>query len=134
MDYRSRAVAFYTYYAPEKVDGVDAQLAKYEGSEEAFFEALVSKYGPEPEYYNYDENESNTNGDESLAFRDRVIALYTQYAPDKLANVDAQLEKYRGQEEALIAALVSKYGPEPSGAAGASPDYRSRVVSIYEQY
>lgn len=44
-----RLVAFYEKYVPEKVDGVPALLEKYSGKEEKLFEALVKKYGPEPE-------------------------------------------------------------------------------------
>eukprot|EP00584_Thalassiosira_punctigera_P005603 CAMPEP_0172530478 /NCGR_PEP_ID=MMETSP1067-20121228/4204_1 /TAXON_ID=265564 ORGANISM="Thalassiosira punctigera, Strain Tpunct2005C2" /NCGR_SAMPLE_ID=MMETSP1067 /ASSEMBLY_ACC=CAM_ASM_000444 /LENGTH=261 /DNA_ID=CAMNT_0013314697 /DNA_START=104 /DNA_END=889 /DNA_ORIENTATION=+ len=50
---RERLVAFYTKYMPEKLDGIDAILEKYEGKEDKLFKALVKKYGPEPEdpYY-----------------------------------------------------------------------------------
>lgn len=44
-----RLVAFYKEYMPEKVDGVPALLEKYAGKEDKLFEALVKKYGPEPE-------------------------------------------------------------------------------------
>ncbi|RNC58294.1 hypothetical protein TcCL_ESM04101 [Trypanosoma cruzi] len=150
--YRQRLVNFYTVYASEKIDSVDNQLKKYAGREEPLFEALVAKYGPEPEYENADENEkeaadkknlayenageneNKTGNKEKLSYRDRVVALYNLYVPSKLGNVDAQLEKYRGHEEEFIAALEQKYGPEPSVAESASPDYRSRVVSIYERY
>lgn len=46
---RERLVAFYTKYMPEKVEGIDAILEKYEGKEDKLFVALVKKYGPEPE-------------------------------------------------------------------------------------
>ncbi|EKF30228.1 hypothetical protein MOQ_005969 [Trypanosoma cruzi marinkellei] len=150
--YRQRLVNFYTTYAPERIDSVDNQLKKYAGREEPLFEALVAKYGPEPEYENADENENEaddnkdlsyenadengnkTGNKEKISYRDRVVALYNLYAPNKLDKVDAQLEKYRGHEEEFIAALEQKYGPEPSVAESNSPDYRSRVVSIYERY
>ncbi len=50
---KERLVAFYTKYMPEKLDGIDAILEKYEGKEDKLFMALVKKYGPEPEdpYY-----------------------------------------------------------------------------------
>jgi len=57
-----RLVAFYNEYMPEKVDGVPALLEKYEGKEEKLFEALVKKYGPEPEdpyYANQDDLEDD---------------------------------------------------------------------------
>lgn len=59
-----RLVAFYEKYTPEKVNGVPALLEKYAGKEEKLFEALVKKYGPEPQdpYYAQDDN----NDDELL--------------------------------------------------------------------
>ena len=47
-DYRTRVVAMYQKYAPEKVGSVDAALEKYKGAEPLLLEALVKKYGPEP--------------------------------------------------------------------------------------
>lgn len=46
---RERLSAFYTEYMPEKLDGIDAILEKYEGKEDKLFVALVKKYGAEPE-------------------------------------------------------------------------------------
>ena len=56
-------------------------------------------------------------------YRRRVTAIYQQYAPEKISAVNSSLAKYRGQEEALIEALVTKYGPEPgdNGAMGLPP-------------
>lgn len=74
--------------------------------------------------------------------RSRLTRFYQKYAPDKLGNVDKLLEAYKGKEDALIADLVKKYGPEPS-AAPASPvvsssssagDTRARLVRFYEKY
>jgi density-regulated protein DRP1 len=45
---RERLTAFYTQYMPEKLEGIDEILIKYEGKEDKLFMALVKKYGPEP--------------------------------------------------------------------------------------
>ncbi|RNF25701.1 uncharacterized protein Tco025E_02138, partial [Trypanosoma conorhini] len=52
-------------------------------------------------------------------YRDRLAAFYERYAPAKLRQVDAQLQKYADCEEDFFAALVQKYGPEPAVAATA---------------
>lgn len=53
-----------------------------------------------------------------LPYRDRVAAFYRHYAPDKPAShVDYLMAKYAGHEDALIAVLEEKYGPEPMDAA-----------------
>ena len=58
-----RLVAFYEKYMPEKVDGVPALLQKYAGKEEKLFDALVTKYGPEPEdpFYALEDDMDNLN-------------------------------------------------------------------------
>ena len=52
---------------PDKLDGIDAILEKYEGKEDKLFLALVKKYGPEPDdpYYAHDDNDSDDDNDES---------------------------------------------------------------------
>ncbi|KAJ9449545.1 hypothetical protein DIPPA_20642 [Diplonema papillatum] len=44
----------------------------------------------------------------------RIRALYQAYDPDKLPTVAASIAWYKGSEEALLDALVSRYGAEPS--------------------
>ena len=44
----TRLTRFYALYNPEKVADVAKTLAKYAGNEDKLFDALVSKYGPEP--------------------------------------------------------------------------------------
>jgi hypothetical protein len=61
-------------------------------------------------------------------FRNRVMRFYDVDAPDKLSTVDQMLEKHAGAEDQLIAALVQKFGPEPS-----SIDVLDRVHANYEQ-
>jgi len=48
-NYKARATAIYLTYAPDKVGRVDAAMKAYAGQEEVLIEALVAKYGPEPE-------------------------------------------------------------------------------------
>ncbi|RNF25700.1 uncharacterized protein Tco025E_02137, partial [Trypanosoma conorhini] len=94
-------------------------------------------------------------------YRDRLATFYERYAPAKLRQVDAQLQKYAGREEDFFAALVQKYGPEPAVAAavaatpaaaatpatsspanrslalapaGAPSPYRDRLATFYERY
>ena len=73
-----------------------------------------------------------------MSYQERVFAIYQTYAPDKLSTVDSTLDKYKGNEEALLAALVKKYGPEPTGGAQQQPrlaeDYRRRILAMYERY
>jgi len=45
--------------------------------------------------------------------KERLIAFYTKYQPDKLDGIDGILDKYSGKEDKLFTALVKKYGPEP---------------------
>ncbi len=61
---RERLVAFYTKYSPEKLEGINEILEKYEGKEDKLFMALVKKYGPEPEDPFYaDDDDSDDDGE-----------------------------------------------------------------------
>ena len=53
--------------------------------------------------------------------RERLVAFYEKYNPDKLPTVDATLEKFKGKEGELFAKLEAKYVkaepiPPPSGS------------------
>jgi density-regulated protein DRP1 len=67
---RQRLVAFYDKYMPEKLDGIDSILEKYQGKEDKLFVALVKKYGPEPDdpYYadgsDSDDDDDDDDGDD----------------------------------------------------------------------
>eukprot|EP00522_Entomoneis_paludosa_P013765 CAMPEP_0172443180 /NCGR_PEP_ID=MMETSP1065-20121228/3486_1 /TAXON_ID=265537 /ORGANISM="Amphiprora paludosa, Strain CCMP125" /LENGTH=272 /DNA_ID=CAMNT_0013193321 /DNA_START=156 /DNA_END=974 /DNA_ORIENTATION=+ len=64
--YEERLTEFYKKYVPEKLDNVPALLEKYAGKEEKLFQALVQKYGEEPEdpYDAYDSEEEDEDGDD----------------------------------------------------------------------
>ena len=103
---RARVIAFYKKYAPEKISKVvdDVTWANvYVGREDELMEALVAKYGPEPPV--------NVGG----KYRDRIVAIYQKYAPEKMERLDDPTwwDKYAEREESLMLALVAKYGPEP---------------------
>ena len=64
--------------------------------------------------------------DEALQkmYSDRLTRFYRNYDEAKVASVPTLLQKYKGKEEQLLAAMVKKYGPEPEpddDAADASP-------------
>lgn len=61
-----RLVAFYEKYMPEKVEAIPGLLEKYAGKEEKLFEALVKKYGPEPDdpYYADEDDDDDDDDDD----------------------------------------------------------------------
>jgi hypothetical protein len=92
-----------------------------------------------------------------LSYKERVVRLYSLYAPDKLPSVDEALLRYAGREPTMMAMLVAKYGPEPNGAAPRAADaaassyssaaaatgtgeasrlaaFRGRVTRFYQHY
>ena len=59
-----RLTAFYEKYVPEKVESVPSLLEKYSGKEENLFNALIKKYGPEPQDPYYTDSEDEDEGEE----------------------------------------------------------------------
>ena len=92
-------------------------FAKRQGRDDPRYISTAAK-APEPEPVS-----SNTNTRTGSVER-RLLAFYTKYRPEKLLEVDDILKRYSGREEELFAALVKKYGPEPTG-----PNYKSRNES-----
>jgi density-regulated protein len=56
----ARLIAFYQKYNPEKVAEVPTVLSKYRGKEAALFNALVKKYGPEPDDSDDEDDDEDT--------------------------------------------------------------------------
>mmetsp|Transcript_54879 Transcript_54879/g.169163 ORF Transcript_54879/g.169163 Transcript_54879/m.169163 type:complete len:95 (+) Transcript_54879:53-337(+) len=72
----------------------------------------------------------------SLTYRGRVELMYAVYAPERLDKVPDIMLKYAGHEEALLNALVQKYGPEPAAptpetSTAAEMDEVPEVVEAY---
>jgi len=61
---------------------------------------------------------------------------FDRYNPSKTAaDVERTLAQYAGKEDVLFAALVKKYGPEPSDQAAAPPaDAHERLARFYALY
>jgi hypothetical protein len=109
----ARVTAFYTKYRPNRLSQVPSVLEQWKDREGELIEHLREKYGDEPT-----PGEEVTDGPVSTkSYRDRAIALYEKYNSPKVHRVDAELARNVGNEESYIAALVSKYGSEPSEAA-----------------
>lgn len=130
--YRDRLAAYYQKYNAEKMSTVDATLQKFVGREEEMFKALVGKYGPEPESGNGDTQPQSAVGGSGAhpgpRYRDRLVAYYQKYNPEKMNIVDSTLQKFTGREEEMFKALVNKYGPEPSPTP--SPNVNSASLSV----
>jgi preprotein translocase subunit Sec61beta len=120
-DHKGRLTRFYLQYNPEKVSAVDDTLKKFAGREDEMFAALVQKYGPEP------------SSVATAGFKTRLVRFYEKYNPEKLTIVDDTLKKFAGREGEMFAALVQKYGPEPTEAAGGD-DQRARLHRFYQRY
>ena len=94
-------------------------------------QALVTKYGPEPATGQASQPPaavaapaaapSPQAAPAAVDYRTRITAMYAKYQPEKVAQVDAMLEKYKGAEDQLMQALVTKYGPEPPAALATPP-------------
>lgn len=56
---------------------------------------------------------SGGEGVDTDGLRRRMQRLYMHYCPDRLPTLEAALVKHAGNEEALLHAMITKYGPEP---------------------
>ena len=64
-----------------------------------------------------------------LSVRERFERFCARYIPDRLPSLDAVLAAHAGEEEALMAQLVSAYGPEPGDEGPAAVDANSPFVA-----
>jgi density-regulated protein DRP1 len=103
---QQRLMEFYKQYMPEKVEGVPALIEKYAGKEEKLFDALVKKYGPEPnDPYFSDSDESDDDDDDD---NDAVQAvLLTDTKKNKRRGASAKKEE-GGTSIRVVVAKVSQ--------------------------
>ncbi|KAF0699301.1 Aste57867_10143 [Aphanomyces stellatus] len=68
--------------------------------------------------------------------RARLERFYSKYNPDKKGEIESVMEKYKGREDALFAALVRKYGPEPEANEEITfvDAMTLRLRAFYEKY
>ena len=57
---------------------------------------------------------SDDGAEPDIFWLNRLTNYYKKYNPDKIASLPAVLVKYKGNENKLFAAMIKKYGPEPS--------------------
>ena len=144
VDWRRLVRSMYEYYAPEKLGQLDLIMETYAGEEEALLEALVTKYGPQPQEedtpHKSPRHRSHTHSHRShhrkgvapeeapvaesppivvdpAVARRLVKMMYEFYAPEKCIDgfVDTILKSNAGEEQSLLDALVTLYGPLPVG-------------------
>ena len=120
---RDAVVALYMKHDPSKLSNVDRLLTKYSGREDELVKALTEKYEPV--------KQQDSTGD--AVYRQRVLALYQQYCPDKVDRVDGLVAKYKGSEEVLLKALVDKWGPEPPMSPSSPPPPRQQLQEAEQQ-
>eukprot|EP01062_Namystynia_karyoxenos_P084483 TRINITY_DN994_c0_g1_i1.p1 TRINITY_DN994_c0_g1~~TRINITY_DN994_c0_g1_i1.p1 ORF type:complete len:858 (+),score=188.18 TRINITY_DN994_c0_g1_i1:82-2574(+) len=104
-DLQLRVINMYCHYCPAQLSALPKILEERQGKEAALLKQLVRKHGPEPTA-------------PPRPWRERIEAMYKRYNPEKLSAVDAAMQKYRGKEGDLLAAMVAKYGPEPPPPGG----------------
>ncbi|CAD2215304.1 hypothetical protein AGDE_15902 [Angomonas deanei] len=66
------------------------------------------------------------------AYRKELIQLYEKYSPSRVANVDKELNKYSGREEALIAAVKKRYVHDEPPTE--EENYRQKLLNLYNTF
>ena len=100
-----RLIEFYKKYQPDKLDSIPDLVTKYAGKEVKLFEALVKKYGPEPEdpYYADDNSDGNDDDDDNDNDDDDDEGL-----EEGMDNLAVGSKKRRGAKAKKAAAVETK--------------------------
>jgi hypothetical protein len=109
LNFRSRVVAMYQKYCPEKpLSHVEFLLTKYRGYENELMEVLVQKYGPEPQstlLQRYEQELGDAVGSQHTA-----------------THISSMINSSRGMEESL---LFSAKGLSPNRFRNETPVFES---------
>lgn len=109
-------------------DNIDLLLEKYKGKEQELIDKINAKYNP-----NYKPKPATTDvppplpSQDSKNYKEIITALYQKHNPEKLNDIPTLLEKYKGQEEEMIAKIKNKY--EKNAATAAPPQQKGGYKS-----
>ena len=105
---KERLTAFYTQYMPEKLEGIDAILEKYEGKEDKLFMALVKKYGPEPEDPFYAASDDDDSDNEVAEQMEALDVGETKKSSKKNKRRGASAKKVNKVDTRIIVQKISR--------------------------
>ena len=108
--YNVKLTQLFKEHDPSEVSTVAALLARNKGKEEELIKQYEEKY---KKSNTANKSISKENSKQTGSYKERVVALFNKYDPNKVKTVDQLLTKNEGKEQALIRILVKKYGPEP---------------------
>ncbi|RNF11055.1 hypothetical protein TraAM80_01182 [Trypanosoma rangeli] len=113
---RAAVVTILQRHDPSRLAQVDRLLLKHKGREDAVLRHLQKKYLTEGVVPPPDAPQPppSTTPSERDDYSQRLASFFLLYDPEKVPHVDKILRKYRGREEKMLAALVRRFGPEPS--------------------
>jgi hypothetical protein len=147
IDWRLRFHRMFEVYDPSQLKKLDDMMSIANGREDAIMSALVKRYGPEPQTGKNDlvkpnmgfpsagpmnpslsKPESRSSAGPSVAvpptnlsWDERFRRMFTAYDESQLPKLKSILQVSKGREDAVMAALVKRYGPEPELPATEGP-------------
>eukprot|EP00755_Sulcionema_specki_P027590 Sspe_Gene.88071::Locus_60190_Transcript_1_1_Confidence_1.000_Length_2090::g.88071::m.88071 len=116
---RQRLIQLYEQHAPSKVGNVDLLLQKNPKKEVEVLQTLEQRFKSQAGGATQDEAASSPvtpkggttpPAKAGIDSRAALTAFYKSYSPDKVAQVDALLTKFKGHEEELMEKLDEKAG------------------------
>jgi hypothetical protein len=97
VPHKERLIEFYRVHNPGKLREVDANLEHFKGREGHMFALLEHKYNPKAPHLK-----------QSPVYQ-RLEKFYVKFAPEKLRDIPAIMEMFKGKEEKMWKGLHKKY-------------------------
>lgn len=113
LSHRDKFYLFLKEHDPAKLGSVDATMLTFKGKEDKLFDMLYKRYNVAPPV----EEEEEVLPPTREEYRERLVAFFTERAPEKLDTVDWTLDKFAGKEEKLFEMLDKKYPSEETKRA-----------------
>jgi hypothetical protein len=127
--YRKRLTEIFMQHDPSKVAKIDLLLSRYKGNEERFVIRTAQQYEAIEQLVEQRRSRPAANGspwsEASLSrhlepprdqhglsrsdYRERLLEIFQQNEPSKAGDVEAMLERFKGQEMQLVDYLLKKY-------------------------
>lgn len=99
--FRNRIVEALTKFEPDTLKYVDALLMKFKGKENCLIQSLYDKYS--------DPSHSRDHEIGSNPFRQKLVVVLKNHEPDQHKSTNELKEEFKGNEEAFIEKIETKY-------------------------
>ena len=118
----------YAHYVPNKSQQVPGLVSKYQDIPDKLITEIVNKY----EFHDAPIPIGAIPA--AASPKSKLTDIYRIHNPEKVAEIDNLLEKYKGREGDLVRAVSAKYKPRATSSNASQDSFKSKLTEFYRRH